>query len=497
MSSTTTINGVVYTIITGTGPFELLDWTGAGSPTNFMINGFSSVALSALPDQTTITRVLIGNTVTSIGIYAFYGTFNLISVSFESNSQLATIGEGAFSDTIRLTTIAIPDSVTSIGTYAFRNTTSLTSITFGVNSQLTSIGSGTFDRAIALTTIAIPDTVTSIGYGAFYRARGLNSITFGENSKLNTIGDYVFDETTSLTTIAIPDTVTTIGYAAFRDTTSLTSVNFGANSQLTSIEDLAFYQASALTSITIPNGVTNIGPNAFYKTALTTIAIPDTVTSIGYDAFRYATSLTRVYLTEDLTIDGTTYAIGTSGSFFGAVNVSFEEPPLPPQPICFPSGTPVTTDQGQVAIEKLNPDKHTIRGKEIVAITQTRPLQKHIVCFEKDALSKNVPSQQTLCSKNHKIFYKGEMIKARNIVDMCENVTFVDYNGETLYNVLLKKHDKMMVNNLICETLHPKNIMAKISTMKDGQQKNKVIQDLTKIIKENNIPEYQKLYTSL
>ena len=165
--------------------------------------------------------------------------------------------------------------------------------------------------------------------------------------------------------------------------------------------------------------------------------------------------------------------------------------------ICFPAGTPVTTDQGPVAIEKLNLDKHTIRGKEIVAITQTRPLQQYIVCFEKDALSKNVPSQQTFCSNNHKVFYKGEMIKAKDMTDLCENVHFVDYNGETLYNVLLKTHDKMMVNNLICETLHPKNIMAKISTMKDGQKKNKVIQELTKIIKENNVPEYQKLYASL
>ena len=66
-----------------------------------------------------------------------------------------------------------------------------------------------------------------------------------------------------------------------------------------------------------------------------------------------------------------------------------------------------------------------------------------------------------------------------------------------LFYVGVKKHDKMMVNNLICETLHPKNIMAKISTMKDGQKKNNVIQELTKIIKENNVPEYQKLYASL
>ena len=172
-------------------------------------------------------------------------------------------------------------------------------------------------------------------------------------------------------------------------------------------------------------------------------------------------------------------------------------PPPPPPPICFPKGTPVLTNLGPVAIEKLNPDKHTIRGKEIVAITQSRPLQKHIVCFEKDALSKNVPSQQTLCSMEHKVFYKGEMVKACTLVDLCENVTFVPYNGETLYNVLLKKHDKMMINNLICETLHPENIMAKISTMKDGQKKNKAVRELTKIIKENNVEEYQKLYASL
>ena len=169
----------------------------------------------------------------------------------------------------------------------------------------------------------------------------------------------------------------------------------------------------------------------------------------------------------------------------------------PPPPICFPKGTPVVTNLGEVAIEKLNPDKHTIRGNEIVAITQSRPLQKHIVCFEKDSLSKNVPSQQTLCSMEHKVFYKGEMTKARDLVDLCENVTFNPYNGETLYNVLLKKHDKMMINNLICETLHPENIAAKISQMKDGQKKNKVIQELNKIIKENNIEEYQKLYASL
>ena len=171
--------------------------------------------------------------------------------------------------------------------------------------------------------------------------------------------------------------------------------------------------------------------------------------------------------------------------------------PASAAPICFPKGTPVLTNLGPIAIEKLNPNTHTVRGKQIVAITKSIPLQKHIVCFEKDSLTKDVPSQRTLCSMEHKVFCKGKMMKARDIVNVCEHVTFIPYNGEPLYNVLLKKHDKMMINNLICETLHPKNIMAKINAIQNEKKKNKVIRQLTKIIKENNITEYKKLKASL
>ena len=72
--------------------------------------------------------------------------------------------------------------------------------------------------------------------------------------------------------------------------------------------------------------------------------------------------------------------------------------------ICFPKGTPVTTDQGDITIESLNTDLHTIKGKNIVQVIQSHPIQKHIVCIEKDSLSKNVPSQQTIISMEHKFF---------------------------------------------------------------------------------------------
>ena len=194
----------------------------------------------------------------------------------------------------------------------------------------------------------------------------------------------------------------------------------------------------------------------------------------------------------------------TDGSLDGSNAGSYDvflakyAPPPPPAPICFPKGTKVITNQGEVSIEKLNPDIHTIRNKRIVAITQTRPLATHIVSIEKDALGKNIPNAATRISKDHKVFYKGKMMKAVDLVDVCDGVVEIPYNGETLYNVLLEKHGHMMIHNLICETLDPGNIMAKIYGGKyNSSEQNKLCKELTNIIKTNDIAAYNELYRSL
>ena len=89
------------------------------------------------------------------------------------------------------------------------------------------------------------------------------------------------------------------------------------------------------------------------------------------------------------------------------------------------------------------------------------------------------------------------MIKAKDLTDMCKNVTKVPYNKETLFNVLLEKHGKMVINNMICETLHPKNIAAKIARMEDGAEKHTIVQALGKALKTNNAIAYKKLDASL
>ena len=147
--------------------------------------------------------------------------------------------------------------------------------------------------------------------------------------------------------------------------------------------------------------------------------------------------------------------------------------------ICFPAGTPITTNQGTVPIEKINPEIHTIRNKPIVGITRTVTQNKYAVCFEKDSLGRNIPSQQTIMSKNHGILHNGKLRKAEVFVGN-DNITKVAYNGEILYNVLMEGPDKMIVNNLICETLHPENKIAKLYKVcknLNSEEKQKLIQN--------------------
>ena len=168
--------------------------------------------------------------------------------------------------------------------------------------------------------------------------------------------------------------------------------------------------------------------------------------------------------------------------------------------ICFPAGTQIVTNQGKISIEKLQPNVHTIRNKPIVGITQTITLDKNLVCFEKDSLGPNIPSEKTIISKNHGIFYKGKMMKAKDFVGEFDNVYKVKYTGEVLYNVLMEEHDKMMVNNLICETLHPENNMAKIYMVLQklspkGQEE--LIRGCNEHIVKNNIYSSKKVTKKL
>ncbi|MCM1259906.1 MAG: leucine-rich repeat protein [Staphylococcus sp.] len=236
-----------------------------------VITGGTSIASYAFSYCSSLTSVVIPESVTNIGDYAFSRCSSLTSIVVDENNKVYDSRDNcnAIIETITNKLIAgckntvIPNSVTSIGGYAFWSS--------------------------SLTSIEIPNSVTSIGDYAFYNCSNLTSIVI--SNSVTSIGDYSFTGCSSLTSIEIPNSVTGIGEDAFSYCSSLTSVVIPES--VTSIGDYAFYNCSSLTSIVIPESVTNIGDYSFsYCIGLTSIVIPESVTNMGSSAFSYCGSLT-------------------------------------------------------------------------------------------------------------------------------------------------------------------------------------------------------------
>ena len=130
---------------------------------------------------------------------------------------------------------------------------------------------------------------------------------------------------------------------------------------------------------------------------------------------------------------------------------------------CFLANTQVqTSNHGLIAIEKLIAGNHMIYNKPIIAITQTIFSDKFLICFNKNSLGKNIPSEKTIMTPLHKILIRGKLKMAQSFVNS-RNIIKVPYTGEILYNVLLQVPYIMRINNLFVETLHPANKIAKLA----------------------------------
>jgi len=144
--------------------------------------------------------------------------------------------------------------------------------------------------------------------------------------------------------------------------------------------------------------------------------------------------------------------------------------------ICFPADTSIQTDQGIINIDSLNSAIHTIQGESILYITKTVTLDKYLICFEVNALKRNIPNKKTIITKDHKIEFQGQMVQAERFLNYSKAVKKVIYTGEVLYNVLLPAYSTMNVNGLICETLHPENRIAKLYINNyTSEERNRII----------------------
>ena len=172
----------------------------------------------------------------------------------------------------------------------------------------------------------------------------------------------------------------------------------------------------------------------------------------------------------------------------------FTADPTPISNICFPKNTIVTTDQGNLFIENILQNYHTIDDKRIVAVTKTTSIDKYLVCFEKDAIGIHCPIRKTMMSKDHKIRYKGKWIESYKFLGNLRNVHVMEYSGEILYNVLMDEHSAMNVNGLMCETLHPDNVISQLHKCTLGKEyKNNLIIAMNACILKNDYESYKQM----
>ena len=220
----------------------------------YIVNEIHSFAF----ELSELTSIVIPNTVTSIGEYAFQGCSNL--TSFNIPEQVTEISKWCFGDCISLDSIVIPEGVTEIGSCAFHGCSNLTSISFP--ESITKVGGLAFDETPWFDNQ--PDGLVYIGKVAYkYHGYIPNNCEIVIREGTVCISGECFWEwsTTGLTSVTIPSSVRSIGFGAFYNCGRLTSINLPEG--LKEIENTAFASCSSLTSVVIPASVTSFGARAF------------------------------------------------------------------------------------------------------------------------------------------------------------------------------------------------------------------------------------------
>lgn len=185
-------------------------------------------------------NTLIPNSIIAIGKRAF--KYCNITGELIIPNGVTTIEYEAFFGS-NLTGLTIPNSVTNIGVRAFYQCSGLTG-ELVIPDSVTELGGSAFDECTGLTSVVTGSGITTIC--GFDGCTGLTNVTIGPN--VTTIDLFAFGHCTGLTSIVIPDSVQTIGQSAFLGCTSLLDVTIGSG--VTTLKQYAFSGCTSLNTIT-------------------------------------------------------------------------------------------------------------------------------------------------------------------------------------------------------------------------------------------------------
>ncbi|MBE6131094.1 MAG: hypothetical protein E7183_05175 [Erysipelotrichaceae bacterium] len=211
------------------------------------------------------------------------GTIQLDAINFNFNGAfvvpsslngriVSKIGSNVFKNRNQITKIILPDTINSIGDSAFENCSSLQSVTWSPN--LVTIGASAFKGCTNLDEVIIPNTVTNIDSYAFEGCTNLESVTL--SNSLYAIGIGAFKGCTNLEEIEIPASVQHVDSSAFENCTNLTSVIVKrAVTGITNLGSNVFDGCSTSLQIVVPQDRVAEYKNKVYWSSYRSKIIPD------------------------------------------------------------------------------------------------------------------------------------------------------------------------------------------------------------------------------
>lgn len=299
-----------FTVVQASGQISASDTDKNCVGTAVIPDGVTKIDL--FQNNSSLLRVDIPASVTTIAGYAFANCGNLATFTIAPNSGLTRISDYLFTGT-KLASFEVPAGVTAIADAAFNGVTALTSLTFEAGSQLQTIGTSAFKNT-RFTSVTFPASLVSIGNESFQNNTTLTSVNFAANSQLTTIGNEVFNGLPQ-STVTLPASLSSVGRLPFGANLRLTvpaeNQNFSMDGGVLFNKNRTTLVAYApwLTASTyeIPASVTALSPYAFENSQLSTLNIPATVSTMGQYAFR-GSQVTEVTFSQNSTLTRITSA---------------------------------------------------------------------------------------------------------------------------------------------------------------------------------------------
>lgn len=333
------------------------------------VNGVPVILIkdNAFDDTESVTSVTIPETVTNIGMSAFFSCGKLAEFIVDENNAVYSSADGVLYSKDRSELIlypenksdekfSIPYGVRKIGRRSFSSNNNLSELTMPVTVDKIEGYAFVSCKNLRFFNIINPECELEefcinkgmlLGYAdstaqAYAEENGLEFLTLNDrpreikeapltiiayldhaevkqcdtsadgeitipemanNVPVTKIQYMAFDNCTGITKVNIPDTVTEIGERAFGDCTALVSADIPDS--VTELGEYAFCGCSALEDVTIPDSITELKTMVFSRCdSLKTITIPSSVTSLGSGVFAMS-GIERIVIPDTVTSMGT------------------------------------------------------------------------------------------------------------------------------------------------------------------------------------------------